>query len=54
MKKLTSILRIVILGFLLILAVSGIAIVPIFPKREPMNKETTIELAEADADEELP
>ncbi len=39
---------------LLLLAVMGVAMVPIFPRREPMNKETTIDLVETEEDEELP
>jgi len=54
MMKLKKILRIISLVILLLLAVTGVALVPIFPRREPMNKEATIELVEAKEDEELP
>ena len=54
MFKLKKLIRIILLGILLLLAAMGVAMVPIFPRREPMNKETTIELVEAEEDEELP
>ena len=52
MRKLKKALRLIGLIVLIFLALSGIAIVPILPKREPMKKETTIELVEEERDED--
>jgi hypothetical protein len=54
MKKLKSLLRMVVLAVLLLLAVMGIAMVPIFPRREPMNKENMIEWVVTEEEDELP
>lgn len=46
MKKLAKVFRTIGLIILILLAIAGIAIVPIFPREEPMRKRTTVELVE--------
>ncbi|MDZ4714464.1 MAG: hypothetical protein SH819_03255 [Cytophagales bacterium] len=54
MHNLKRVLRLAGLIILIILACSGVAMVPFTPRREPMKRETTIELVEEDGEEELP
>jgi len=46
MKHFKKAFRIIGLVLLLLLAAMGVALVPIFPREEPMRKKTTIELVE--------
>jgi hypothetical protein len=55
MKGFTKVLRTIGLVVLIILAIAGIAIVPIFPREEPMRKRNTTELVEKrDEEDEIP
>ena len=52
MKDFKKGLRTIGLVLLLLLAVAGVAIVPIFPREEPMRKSTTTELVEKRKEDE--
>ena len=52
MKDFKKGLRTIGLVLLLLLAVAGVAIVPIFPREEPMRKRTTTELVEKRKEDE--
>lgn len=54
MKKIVKTLRTIGIIILILLAVAGIAIVPIFPREEPMRKRTTVELVERRDEEDEP